>query len=144
MRMKRKKSVRMRGKRSHGYGGKKKHRGAGSRGGRGMAGTGKRAAQKKPTILKIYGSSYFGKRGFKRPQKVFKEKKSINLSYFEENAFKFKEENGFIIIDADKLGYDKVLGGGRLTKKFKITCKEFSKSAIQKVNECGGEAVICQ
>ena len=144
MRMKRKKSVRMRGKRSHGYGGKKKHRGAGSRGGRCMAGTGKRAAQKKPTILKIYGSSYFGKRGFKRPQKVIKEKKSINLSYFEENAFKFKEENGFIIIDADKLGYDKVLGGGRLTKKFKITCKEFSKSAIQKVNECGGEAVICQ
>ena len=43
----------------------KKRRGAGNRGGRGMAGSGKRADQKKPTILKLYGSSYFGKRGEK-------------------------------------------------------------------------------
>ncbi|MDP1728874.1 MAG: 50S ribosomal protein L15, partial [archaeon] len=62
---KRQKSSRMRGaKTTHGFGAKKKHRGSGNRGGFGMAGSGKRADQKKPTIFKLYGSSYFGKHGF--------------------------------------------------------------------------------
>ena len=54
---KRKKNSRMRGNTTHGYGSMKKNRGAGNRGGRGMAGSGKRADQKKPTILKLYGST---------------------------------------------------------------------------------------
>ena len=61
---KRKKVVKYRGSHTHGGGAKKKRRGAGHRGGRGMAGSGKRADQKKPTILKLYGNSYFGKKGF--------------------------------------------------------------------------------
>ena len=59
----------MRGTSSHGWGSKKKHRGAGHRGGKGMAGSGKRADQKKPTILNLYGNDYYGKKGFRRPQK---------------------------------------------------------------------------
>ena len=50
---KRKKNTRMRAHTTHGWGSMKKRRGAGNRGGRGMAGTGKRAAQKKQTILKL-------------------------------------------------------------------------------------------
>jgi len=61
---KRTKRSRQRGSHTHGWGAKKKHRGAGNRGGRGMAGTGKRADQKKPTIMNLYGNEYFGKRGF--------------------------------------------------------------------------------
>src|SRR3989344_9386542 len=64
---KRRKFTRMRGTHTHGGGSKKKNRGAGNRGGRGMAGSGKRAEQKKPKILKEFGTSYFGKKGFKRP-----------------------------------------------------------------------------
>ena len=48
----RKKVVKQRGSHTHGWGSKKKHRGAGNRGGRGMAGSGKRADQRKPSILK--------------------------------------------------------------------------------------------
>ena len=59
---KRKKATRFRAKTTHGYGSMKKNRGAGNRGGRGMAGSGKRADQKKPTILKLYGNEYFGKK----------------------------------------------------------------------------------
>ncbi len=141
---KRKKSTKMRGRSSHGYGSKKKHRGAGSRGGRGMAGSGKRADTRKPTILKLYGNAYFGKSGFKRPQKVKKIKKTINVSQLERLTQNSKQESGFLIIDANKLGYTKILGGGELAKKIKVTCKEFSKSAEKKIKEAGGEIVRCQ
>jgi len=140
----RKKSIRMRGKTTHGYGAKKKHRGAGSRGGRGMAGSGKRAHQKKPTILKEYGPSYFGKHGFKRPQRTNKKEISLNLSYLEEHAEKIaKRENDIYVFDAAQAGYTKILGGGHLTKKFKITCKKFSKKALAKIQEAKGEAIQC-
>ena len=98
---KRKKNTRQRGSKTHGWGAKKKHRGAGNRGGRGMAGSGKRAGQKKPTILTTYGNSYFGKHGFHRPQKLLSEIKTINI----EDLGKFKEDK----INLTGLGYNKLL-----------------------------------
>ena len=77
---KRKKNTRMRGNTTHGWGSMKKRRGAGNRGGRGNAGTGKRADQKKPTILKLYGNSYFGKHGFKNQRRVGKKVKTLNFT----------------------------------------------------------------
>jgi large subunit ribosomal protein L15 len=134
---KRKKNTRMRGKTTHGYGSMKKNRGAGNRGGRGMAGSGKRADQKKPTILKKYGSSYYGKKGFNthtRDKNTF-----LNLEYINK---KLKDKKGdFFIFDASK--YSRVLSKGVLTKKVKITCKSFSKSALEKIKKAGGEAIIC-
>jgi len=126
----------MRAKTTHGYGSMKKNRGAGNRGGRGMAGTGKRADQKKPTILKKYGPSYFGKHGFNRPQSIVKKLKIINLS---EINLKAEKKNNEYIFDASK--YDKVLGNGNLTKKIKITSKSFSKSALEKIEKSGGESI---
>ncbi len=136
---KRKKFTRQRAGHTHGYGAKKKHRGAGSRGGRGMAGTGKRAGHRKPRILKLYGKNYLGKIGFKDANKKLN---VINLSYLEENVDKLSiKENDFYTIDLIKLGYDKVLGTGNLTKKFRVISKSFSKSAIEKIKKAGGEAV---
>lgn len=135
---KRKKSTRMRGLTTHGWGSKKKHRGAGNRGGRGMAGSGKMADQKKPTILKEFGPSYFGKRGFTRPQSKIKKLKIINLDYIEKNC---KEKDGKLIFDASN--YDKVLGKGIITKKLKVICKSFSKKAEDKIKKLGGEIELC-
>src|SRR3989339_2213411 len=73
----RKKSLKLRALRTHGMG-MKKARGSGNRGGKGMAGTGKRADQKKPTIINLYGNDYFGKRGFVR--QMTRRYKSINLA----------------------------------------------------------------
>ena len=61
-----KKDKSYRGSNTHGGGSHKKRRGSGNRGGYGNAGTGKRADHRKFTILKKFGLSYFGKRGFKR------------------------------------------------------------------------------
>tara|TARA_Y100000310_G_scaffold275670_1_gene292325 strand:+ start:3240 stop:3665 length:426 start_codon:yes stop_codon:yes gene_type:complete len=136
---KRKKNTRMRAKTTHGYGSMKKNRGAGNRGGRGLAGTGKRADQKKPTILKLYGLSYFGKKGFKNQRRVGEKRKVLNLNQI--NKSLDKKEGDFFILDASK--YDKVLGSGILKEKVKITCKSFSKSALDKIQKAGGEAITC-
>src|SRR3989338_8762446 len=74
------KSSKFRGHTTHGKGSMKKGRGAGNRGGRGMAGSGKRADQNKMRILKEYGPSYFGKKGFHRPQKQVDHLRTLNVS----------------------------------------------------------------
>ncbi len=101
-----------------------KRRGAGNRGGRGMAGTGKRADQNKPSIWK--NTKYFGKYGFKK-KNTGKPIKPVNLQYFEQKADKLVEKKLIIkqgdiyVIDTKKLGFNKVLGCGKLTKKLNIT-----------------------
>ncbi len=136
-----KKNKKMRGSKTHGWGSKKKHRGAGNRGGRGMAGTGKRAGQKKPSILKQYGSTYFGKKGFVKPNRV--EEKTINLDYIEKHLDELTakgliiKENNHYIIDIRKLGYDKLLGKGRIKNKYKVTGKT-SQRAAERIKKAGG------
>ena len=141
---KRRKNSRQRGSQTHGWGSMKKHRGAGNRGGRGMAGTGKRGDAKKPSIWK--NPTYFGKYGFKK-KGVALPVNAVNLAYFEEKlshllAKKLIEsKDGTIVIDVQKLGFNKVLGYGKPTKKYKITSPSFSKQAIEKIKAAGGEVV---
>jgi large subunit ribosomal protein L15 len=140
---KRKKNSRQRGSKTHGWGSMKKHRGAGSRGGRGMAGTGKKGDVKKPSIWK--NKKYFGKYGFskKNTAKI----NAINLNYFEKKADNLVEnklitkEGDIYVIDASKLGFNKILGYSKLTKKFKITANSFSKKAAEKIKAAGGEVI---
>lgn len=141
---KRSKFSRARGQRWHGWGAKKKHRGAGNRGGRGMAGSGKRADQKKPTILKLYGNEYFGRHGFKRPSAVAKKIKAINIDKLQNNIDTYvaqklvSKDKDFYVVNLEKLGYQKLLGGGSLSVKLKINAPYFSKEAIEKVEKSGG------
>ena len=119
---KRKKNTRQRGSHTHGWGSKKKHRGAGNRGGRGLAGTGKRGDAKKPVIWK--NKKYFGRRAFVK-QGMKEMIKAVSLIYLEENLDRLlekkliSEEGGIYNIDVRKLGFNKVLSNGKLTKKFK-------------------------
>jgi len=138
---KKKKSVRMRGHHTHGYGSKKKHRGSGHQGGVGLAGTGKRADQKKPSIWK---EKYFGRYGFKSIKKNQNHLKTINLFYIEEHFDlmladgRIKKEGDFYTIDLAAQGFDKLLGSGTATRKYKITVGAASESAIAKVSEKQG------
>ena len=141
---KQKKVVRYRGSHTHGGGAKKKRRGAGNRGGRGMAGSGKRAGQIKPTILTTFGNEYFGKKGFKRPKKIVKKIKPVNVSdlckklddYASRNLIK-KDDNKYIINLKD-LGYNKLLGTGKVTTQLDIKAPSFSQRAKKKVEDAGG------
>ena len=131
---KRKKKSRMRGSHTHGGGAKKKRRGAGNRGGRGNAGTGKRADQKKPTIINTVGlDNYFGKHGFNRPQKVIKKIKVLNvgdLNKYPEGDLNLKEK-----------GFDKLLGTGITKKKFNIVIDRVTERAKQKIEKAGGSLI---
>ena len=130
---KRKKNSRQKGSYTYGWGSKKKHRKAGNRGGRGMSGTGKRSDHKKTMILKKYGHDYFGKFGFRRPQKLLKFVKAVNIDDLE----KFKDAN----IDLRKLGYEKLLGKGKINKKITVIVDSFSKTAKEKIEKAGGKVV---
>ena len=138
----RKKNVRQRGHKTHGWGAKKKHRGKGHQGGAGMAGTGKRADSKKPSIWK--DKDYFGKHGFVSKTPKIKIN-PVNVSYIEEHINKFisaniiKKENGVYYVELEKLGYNKLLGDGKVMDKFKIKTPYASKSAVEKIKEAGGE-----
>src|SRR3989344_3463993 len=141
--IKRKKITRNRGSHTHRGGAKKKRRGAGNRGGRGMAGSGKRADQKKPTILKLYGNTYFGKKGFNSVNK--KKIKTINIETIESRLYNWlkkgvlKKEKDTINIDLKKMGYDKLLGSGKINNKLNIEVRYASKKAIEKIEKSGGK-----
>lgn len=146
LKKKRSKVTRMRGSSSHGWGAKKKHRGKGHRGGVGMAGTGARGDAKKPTILKEFGKSYYGKRGFKSLNN--KKNKVLSLAFVESSFDKLveagvvgKEGNEFVL-DVKKAGYDKVLGNGVLTKKITFKCDFISNGAKEKIEGAGGKVVL--
>jgi len=142
--IKKRKTRKYRGSKTHGGGAKKKRRGAGNRGGRGMAGSGKRADQKKPTILKLYGNTYFGKKGFKSKRNK-KKIKTISIQTIENKLYNWlkkgtlKKEGDIININLKKLGYNKLLATGKPKNKFNIEVEYASKKAIEKIEKLGGK-----
>ena len=140
------KNRKMRGSKTHGWGAMKKHRGAGSRGGRGMAGTGKRGDAKKPSIWK--DTKYFGKHGFTRPKKVTIKINAINLKTIEQNIESWlskkliEKKNDSYVIDLKKLGFNKLLSTGKITKKFSIKCEYASKKTVDKIKQAGCNIVL--
>ena len=129
--MERKKNTRHRGSGSHKRGHKKKARGAGNRGGRGMSGLTK---HKKFKMFKEF-PDHMGSRGFRSlQQKGFrKATRSINLS----DLIKL----GGNEFDVTSLGYEKVLGTGKLTTAITVKAAIFSERAKQKIEKAGGKAV---
>ncbi|MCQ2737938.1 MAG: 50S ribosomal protein L15 [archaeon] len=140
---KQRKINKMRGSRSNGGGCTKKRRGAGHKGGKGKAGAGKHHW----TTTVIVNKNYFGKHGFKRPQKTIYKYNPVNLSFLNDKAEELVEqgkaikEGDAIVIDVTELGYNKVLGSGYLTAPLTIKAPEFSESARAKIEEAGGEAI---
>jgi len=139
---KRKKVSRMhgRGRGSHGWGERKKHKKKGHRGGKGMAGTGKRADQKKTLITKLYGHSYFGKKGITSKSTKKDKRKRINIQEIQVKLEKYGKKSG------DKweinLKDHKILGEGEIKEKLIIKAKGASKSAIDKIKKAGGGIII--
>lgn len=119
-----------RGSRYCGWGQVGQHRKSGSRGGFGMTGLKK---HKKYYMLK-YAPDHFGKHGFKS---IYPPKRTINVG----DLSKFVEK-GIHEINLDQLGYDKLLGDGRISVPVRVVVKEASKKAIEKIKECGGEVIL--
>ena len=116
---------------THGRG-KKAGRGAGLRGGKGNAGL----LKHRYMYMKKNMPDHFGRHGFKRPPSVIDKDKIINIGQIQD-LFPDKKE-----VNLTKEGFDKLLGGGNLNTKIKITVNSASEKAIEKVKEQGGEVVL--
>lgn len=131
-----------RGSRTCGGGTHKNRRGGGSRGGRGHAG-----ACKHNTFRAMKEGWMFGKHGFKRPLVTQEEISFINIGELDELASHLvergyaEEKDGGIAINLDQLGIDKLLGNGKVTKKFVITVGVASAAAKAKVEKQGGQII---
>jgi large subunit ribosomal protein L15 len=116
--------------RYHGRG-KKAGRGAGKRGGRGNAGINKHRVM---TRIK-YMPGQWGMQGFNRDPSLRVVNVSINLQEVEEMA----EGKS---INLSELGYDKLLGKGKINKSLNIIVNEASSLAIKKVEAAGGSVTL--
>ena len=131
----------MRGSKTHGYGNTQRHRGAGSRGGRGMAGSKKQ----KWSYVSKFLPGYFGHRGFTRPPATVKEVVTINLSDIERKldalvaGKKAELKDSKYVIDLTAMGYDKLLGSGKVSHPMLIKVDSCSQLAAKKVQEAGGK-----
>jgi large subunit ribosomal protein L15 len=88
---------------------------------------------------------YFGKHGFKRPQKMLEEVIVINVGQLDESADRLvarelaTKKGKAYTIDLTKLGVDKVLGAGKITRSIHlIGVKAISSRAREKVISAGG------
>ncbi len=132
---------RYRGSRTHGWG--VRHRGSGQRGGRGNAGSGKRADCQKPS----HWERVFGRNGFKMHGNTIVDI-TINLHEVDARADAWiaakqaSAEGGVITVDLSKLGYTKLLGTGRITRKMNISVKRAAASCAEKVAATGGKLTV--
>ncbi len=139
----RRKVRRQRGGRTYGRGCAKRGRGSGEKGGKGRSGGHK---QKWSYTLR-YMPKYFGKHGFTRLPKVNRKVNAINIGELDERLEEFlqqgiaKREEERIVVDIRKLGFERVLGGGHITRPIEVVAKEFVGSAKRKLEEAGGNAI---
>lgn len=129
----------LRGSRTHGWGISGQHRGGGMRGGHGKAGW----CKHKWSYIVKYGRGDIGKRGFRNPTN--KSLRTLNLSQLEDlirrlktSAEPLSREGGRYLIDLKALGYEKLLGGGRIYTPVIVSAPEYSENAKKKLEEIGG------
>ncbi len=127
-----------RGSRTQGYGRVGQHRKSGSRGERKPG----RHKHLWSWVLR-YDPDYFGKIGFKSV--LAQKKETVNLKDLEEIALNLsqkKESKGAkISVDLTALGYDKLLGEGKITMPISVKVSSSSRIAIRKIEEAGGEVL---
>lgn len=132
-----------RGSRTCGWGRVGQHRKSGSRGGYGKAGLHKH----KWTWTVKYAPDHFGKRGFRCPTGKG-ELKTINVGRLQELVDEMimrgelkPGEDGKIEVDLEKLGFEKLLGEGKVLKPLIVKVSEVSEEAERKISEVGGQVV---
>jgi large subunit ribosomal protein L15 len=123
-----------RGLRTHGRG-IKAGRGAGKQGGRGNAGLHK---YKFKSML-IYAPDHFGRHGFVRPDEVTARPTALNVGEldafvpFLEAAGALSRDGEAYVADLTKAGVDRLLGGGRTARAWKVKVAYASRHAREKV-----------
>lgn len=139
-----KKSRKLRGRtRTMSWGRISQHRKSGSRGGFGAVGFHK---HKWLWVIK-YAPNWYGKHGFLSVQQLKREERAVNVGELNELALDMLAKNTavregeLVVINTVELGYNKVLGKGKVTVPLKLVVKEISETAKRKVEAAGGVVV---
>jgi large subunit ribosomal protein L15 len=132
------KSRRQRGTRFCGWGQIGQHRASGSRGGVGNAGKHKhfyiRTLKEEP--------EHFGHEQFHALRKS-DITRWVNLKDLNQlMKYSKASEDGKVVLDLSELGYEKLLGAGRVDAVVSVKVKKASKSAKEKIAEAGGEVLV--
>ena len=132
---------RQRGSRTHGWGQVGQHRARGGRGGTGKAGLDKH----KWTYVVKHDPTYWLKIGFVSTRTLGKKVNIINIGKLDDLAAKLestrkleKKENK-IFLDLKGLGYDKLLGTGKVAKSMIVKIESCSEAASRKLEASGGK-----
>jgi large subunit ribosomal protein L15 len=127
-----------RGSRTQGWGRVGQHRRTGSKGRRNAG----RHKALWSYVIK-YEPDYYSKVGFTSPKSLKHEVKIINVGTLNGIAAKLSTETqeDKIVVDLSALGYNKLLGTGRVTKPLVIRVASCSKSAAEKVKNAGGQVL---
>ncbi len=135
----RRKVRKLRGRtRTMGWGRIGQHRKSGARGGFGKAGMHKHMW----TWVTSKSPGYFGKYGFKLPPEEKVDIRAVNVGMLDELARKYGRKEGEVtVVDLAELGYNKLLGEGKVKGKYKVIVRFASRKAIEKVKEAGGVVV---
>jgi large subunit ribosomal protein L15 len=132
------KSRRQRGSRYCGWGQVGQHRQSGSRGGIGGAGKHKHFWIR--TVIEE--PNHFGHDAFNSYNRnlVYK---WINIRDLNSVVAKHGkvDQDGKVILDLTSLGYDKLLGGGKVNSAFAVKVASISASAKEKIQQAGGEVL---
>lgn len=134
---------RQRGSRLYGWGTVGQHRKSGMRGGFGAAGLHKH----KWSWTVKYGKDHFGKDGFVRPDAVTHDVKAINvgaLSSLIQGKVLEQDDKGRAILDLSTLGFDKLLGGGKIDFPITVKASKVTETAKKKISEAGGETMAAE
>jgi large subunit ribosomal protein L15 len=131
-----------RGSRTCGGGTHKNRRGAGNRGGRGRAGH----RDHRFSHYLLYDEVHNGKNGFYN--QTTRMMRVLSIGQIDQMAPVLLSEGiatrdgDAIIINADQIGIDKILGSGKVTVKMNITARAFSTQAKTKIEAMGGQALV--
>ena len=136
-----------RGSRTHGWGTSGQHRGSGMRGGSGIAG---RYRHKRSRLIRTGEYSnmhYAGKKGFTSLAEMRPRGRTLNLWQLSEMADKVvtgkaQPAGEKVVLDLKELGFKKLLGAGSISRAVQVKVDECSESALKKIREAGGEAIL--
>jgi large subunit ribosomal protein L15 len=88
--------------------------------------------------------NYFGKRGFTSPQSLHDKTSIINVGQLEELDDRLAKEQlekkkKKTVLDLNKLGYNKLLGMGNITRPLLVKIASHSEDAAKKIEKAGGQ-----
>ena len=97
------------------------------------------------TYITKYEPDYFGKKGFTSQQALRGRDLIINVGALDNLVYhltlekKVDKKGNKVLLDLDKLGFDKLLGNGKVTQPLIVKIPAHSRIAAKKISDAGGQ-----